>query len=92
MTIGEADIFKIVVLAAGAHALLRSRRPHIVALFQTEKNVLELVHAGIGKKQRRIVRRDKRRRMHLAVSLLDEEIQELAANFVACEHGGLNSK
>jgi hypothetical protein len=32
MTIGEAYVFKIVVLAAGAYALLRGRRPRVVAL------------------------------------------------------------
>src|SRR5467141_3027098 len=92
MAIGETDIFKIVVLAARANAFLRSRRPRVVALFEAEENVLELVHSGIGKKQRRVVRRDERRGVHLAVSFLNEEVQELAANFVACEHGGFNSK
>ena len=58
MTIGEAHIFKIVVLAARAHAFLRSRRPRVVALFEAEENVLELVHSGVGEEQRRIVRRD----------------------------------
>jgi hypothetical protein len=30
--------------------------------------------------------------MHLAVALLDEEVEEFAADFRACEHAGLNSK
>src|SRR4029077_9199770 len=92
MTIGESDVFEIVVLAARTHALLRSRRPRVVALFEAKENVLELVHSGIGKKQRRIVRRDQRRGVHLPMSLLNEEVQKLAANFGACKHGSLNSK
>ena len=87
MTIGEAYVFKIVVLASGAHALLRGCRPQVVALFEAEENVLELVHAGVGKEQRRVVGWDERRGVHLAVLLLNEEVQELAANFGACQHG-----
>ncbi len=83
MAVGEADVFEIVVLAAGAHAFLRSRGPVVVALFQAEEDVLELVHARVGEQQRGIVLRDERRRMHLAVSLLDEKVQKFSANFRA---------
>src|ERR1035437_7004663 len=89
MAIGEAYVFQIVVLASGAHAFLRGRRPRVVALFEAEDNVPELVHAGVGEKQRRVVGWDERRGVHLAVSLLNEEVEELAANFGACEHGRL---
>ena len=60
MAVGEADVFEIVVLAAGAHALLRSGGAGVVALFEAEEDVLELVHPGIGKQQRRIVGGDER--------------------------------
>ena len=43
-----ADILEIVVLAAGADALLGGRRPGIAALFQPGEHVLELDHARIG--------------------------------------------
>src|SRR4029077_4675953 len=89
VAIGETYVFQVVVFAACAHAFLGSRRPRVVALFEAQEYVLELVHSGVGKQQRRIVRRDERRRMHLAVSFLNEEVQELAPNFVACEHGRL---
>ncbi len=88
MAVGEADVFQIVMLAAGAHALLRGGCPHVVAFFQAEKDVFELVHPRVCKEQRRVVRRDERRGVHLAVSLLNEEVQELAANFGACKHEG----
>ena len=87
MTVGEADVFQIVVLAAGAHALLRSRCPRVVALFEAEEDVLELVHSRVGEEQRRVVCRDERRGVHLAVPLLNEEVQKLAADFIAGEHG-----
>ncbi len=45
---GIADIFQIVVLAAGAHAALRRGRARVVAHFLTEKYILELNHAGVG--------------------------------------------
>src|SRR5690606_29098014 len=45
---GVADIFQVVVLAAGTHATLAAHRPYIVALLATEETVLELVHAGVG--------------------------------------------
>jgi hypothetical protein len=45
---GVADIFKIIVLAAGTYAALRSRGPRVLAAFLAEKHVLELNHAGVG--------------------------------------------
>ena len=52
---GPADVFQVVMLAAGAHAFLRRGGPHVAALFVAEETVLELVHAGVGEEQRRIV-------------------------------------
>src|SRR6185437_11606460 len=86
VTIGEADVFEVVVLAAGAHAFLRSGGAIVVALFQSKKDVFKLVHPRVGEEQRGIVVRDERRGVHLAVSLLDEEVQKLAANLRAGEH------
>ncbi len=61
MTVGEADIFEIVVLAAGAHAFLGGCGAGVVAFFQSEEDVLELVHACVGEQQGGIVLRDERR-------------------------------
>src|SRR5690242_20834592 len=86
VAIGEADVFEIVMLPAGAHAFLGRSGTIVVALLEAEENVLKLVHSRVGEQQRGVVVRDERRRVHLAVSLLDEEVQKLAANFGAGKH------
>ena len=86
MAVGEADVFEVVVLAACADALLRGSGTAVVAFFQSEENVLELVHARVGEQQRGIVLRDEGRRVHLAVSLLNEKVQKFAADFGAGQH------
>ena len=57
---GVADIFKIVVLAAGAHAALRARGAHVRAFLLPQEHVLELHHAGVGEQKRRVVHRHER--------------------------------
>ena len=54
MTRRVADVIKVVVLAAGADALLRGRCA-VQRLIKAQEVGLELVHTGIGKEQRRIV-------------------------------------
>ena len=66
---GVADVFKIVMLAAGAHAALRCDRAHIRALFLAEETILELIHAGIGEQQRWIVARHQRARRDVGMTL-----------------------
>ncbi len=83
---GKADVFQVVVLAAGADAFLRSRGAPVIALLHAEEDVLELVHAGIREEKSRVIRRDEGRRMHLAVTALDKIVQELAPDFVAGKH------
>ncbi len=55
---GIADVFQVVVLAAGAYAALRGGRPPVRPRLQTEEDILELHHAGIGKEQRGVIARD----------------------------------
>ena len=55
-----ADFVEVVVLAARAQTFLRRASADIIALLQTKKHILELIHAGVGEKQRRIVRRQQR--------------------------------
>ena len=86
VAIGKANVFQIVMLAARADAFLRRGGLVVVAFFQAEEDVLELVHARVGEQQRGIVLRDERRGMHLAVPLLDKVVQKPAANFRACQH------
>ena len=86
VTISESDVLEIIVLSACPHALLRRRSPRVIALFQAEEDVLELVHPSIGEQQRGVVVRDERRRMHLAMSLLNEKVQKFSANFRTSQH------
>ncbi len=67
MAAGEADVFEVVVLAAGADAFLRADGAGVGTLLGTEEDVLELVHAGVGKEERRVVGRDERGGVHAAV-------------------------
>ncbi len=55
-----ADVVEIVVLAAGADAFLRVGSALKRARARAEEDVLELVHARIGKQQRRVVERHDR--------------------------------
>ena len=80
VAIGEAHVLKVVVLAAGAHALLRRGRAVVVALLDAEEDVLELVHAGVGEQQRGVVRRHERGGVDDLVSVLGEVAQEHRAD------------
>jgi hypothetical protein len=51
-------IFKIVVLAADTHAFLTGGRALVGPDFVSQKDILKLIHPGIGKKQRGISERD----------------------------------
>ena len=80
------DIFQIVVLAAGAHDLLRRNGPLIGPLFRAREQVLELHHAGIGEQQGRIVARHERTRRHDLVVVAGEIVQKGLANIVCAWH------
>ena len=47
---GKADIVEVVMLASGTDTFLTGSRPLVVNFALTGKDILELVHAGIGKK------------------------------------------
>ena len=80
---GVADVFEIVVLAAGADAFLRSGGAGVVALFQAEEDFLELVHASVGEEQSWVIGRHKRGAAHDAVALTGEVFEELRASFIS---------
>ena len=80
---GVADVVEVVVLAAGAHALLRRGRARVVALLAAEEHVLELVHAGVGEQQGGVPGRDQRRRRHHAVTALGKEIEKRLTDLTA---------
>ena len=82
---GVADVFQIVVLAAGAYAPLATHGALVVAAFAPGQRVLELHHASVGEEQRRVVGGHQRSRRHHPVAALGEEVEIGGAN-VASQH------
>ncbi len=87
---GVADVFQVVVLAAGAQAGLHRCRAHVRALVGAEEHILELHHARVGEHQGRVVARHERARRHHGVPLRREEVQEALAD-VGNSDGGAGS-
>ncbi len=58
MPCGAAHVFKVIVLAGDAQAFLRGGSTGIAAIFLAGKAFLELHHAGIGKEQCGVIRRN----------------------------------
>ena len=76
---------RILELARHAHTLLRIDRAFIRTLVRAKEHILELYHAGVSEKQSGIPTRNKRRRRHSRVSVLDEEVYVGLADFRAAE-------
>ena len=83
---GIADIVEVVVLAAGAHAFLRGRRPRERRLGAAGEVVLERHHAGIGEHQCRIVAWHQRARCDRRMAVLLEEAKEMGPDVVDATH------
>src|SRR5207249_3874113 len=89
MAASAADVLQVVMLATGANAFLRSGSALVLALLQSEKNVLELDHAGIGEQQRVVVGGNERTALHRAVTACGKIVQKPLANFIACHRNFL---
>jgi hypothetical protein len=76
---GVADVLQIVVLAARAQAALHVGGANVIALVRAEKDLLELDHAAVGEKQRRIVGGHQRCRGHDRMTVRGEVVEKLAA-------------
>src|SRR5205823_10522012 len=88
---GESDVFEVVVLSAGADALLRRDGALVVAGLAPGEDVLELVHAGVREEQGGIVLWNERGALHSPVTPLFEEAEEGFADvgrFPGRRHGG----
>ena len=48
MPSGLSHFVEVIVFTAGAQTLLRRASAHVIALLQTEKHILELIHARVG--------------------------------------------
>ena len=78
----DAHVLEVVVLSAGADALLRRGRARVLALLPAQEDVLELVHAGVREQQRGIALRNERRALHDPVPALLEEAEERRPDLV----------
>ena len=87
-----ADLVEVVVLAAGAHALLRGRRALVRALLGAGEHVLELDHPGVGEQQRRVVGGHERARGHDLVALALEELEKSSADVGGVHTAGQPSR
>ncbi|MBP1773967.1 MAG: hypothetical protein H6P99_3130 [Holophagaceae bacterium] len=82
MARGEADLIQVVVLAAGAQALLAGGGAAVVPVLLAEEHILELDHARVRPHHRGIVGgADDRARGHPAVSLTLEVVEEGLTQF-----------
>jgi hypothetical protein len=82
VAVGVPHLLEVVVLAAGAHALLRRGGAAVVAVLEAEEGALELHHPRVREEEGGIVGRDERRGRHLAVGALHEEIEEATADLI----------
>ena len=83
VAVGKADVFEVVVLPAGADAFLACGGAAVVALFESEEDVLELVHPSVGEEKGGVVHRNERRAAHSSMALAFEVAQEHFADFVS---------
>ena len=83
VALGEAHIFEVIVFSAGADAFLGGGGAGVVALFQAEEDVFELVHAGVGEQQGGIAVGHQRGAANAAMPFALEESQESIADQVA---------
>ncbi len=86
---GVADVFQIVMLAAGADALLGRGGAGVVALFEALENLLELVHAGVGEEQRGVVGGQKGTAAHDTMPAGVEEVEKTLTDIVTGHRGPL---
>ena len=87
MTGGVADVFQIVVLAAGPHAALGGGRARVGPSVAAGEHIFELHHAGVSEQQGVIVERDQRAAGHDFMAVVVEVIQKKLAKFGAADHG-----
>jgi hypothetical protein len=79
-----ADLFQIVVLPPRPNTLLGAACPCIIALIQAEKNILELVHPGIGKEKRRVIVRNKAGTWDNGMPAVMKILEKFCPDFFAC--------
>ena len=81
-----ANIFKVIVLAAGAYAFLRRHDSAVITLLDTSQDVFELHHSSVDKHQRRIIARHQRARRNMRVTVALKKVDKCRADIVTCGH------
>ena len=85
---GHPHVLEVVVLAPGAHALLRGGGAGVVPLLPPEEDVLELVHPRVREEEGGVVLGHEGGALHHAVPPLLEVPEERAADLVGRLHHG----
>ncbi|OIQ76323.1 hypothetical protein GALL_420010 [mine drainage metagenome] len=83
MACGIADVFQVVVLAAGAYAFLAGGGAGVGPLVEAEEHVLELVHSRVGEQQGGVAGWHQGAGGHHGVSLGCEVVEESLSYLVA---------
>jgi hypothetical protein len=68
------------MLAADAHTLLRGGGAVVGALLHAQEGILELIHAGVGQEQRRVILRHQAAAGDDLMTVLVKEIQKKLAD------------
>ncbi len=84
MRVVAPHIFEVVVLACHAHTLLRVDGAFVGLGIGADEDILELHHARVGEQQSSIPAWDERHGRHGGMSVLDEEVNKVLADLVAC--------
>ena len=87
---GVADVFEIVVFAAGADAFLGGGGAGVVARFEALEDLFELVHAGVGEEQGGVVGGHEGTAADDAVAAGVEEVEKALTDVVAGHRGPFN--
>ena len=83
---GAAHVFKVVVLARNAQALLTGGGAAVCALFFAQKQFFKLHHARVGEQQGGVVGRNDGAGLHNFVLVAVEKFEVAAAYFFGGEH------
>jgi len=86
MACGLSNDFKVVMLPAGAHTLLGGGGPLVILSLFAQKDILELIHPGVGEKQRGVINRNEGGAGNDPVVISSEEIEEFLADFLRGHH------
>ncbi len=92
MALGEADIFEVVMFAAGADAFLGSGGFVVVALFEPKEDVFELVHPCIGEEEGGVAMGNERRAADAAMAFALEKAEEHFADVVSAHFLGFRRR